>query len=657
MISRFRLEQKSYYERLVIAQRLTDMLEKFLDGRRAPIAIGAEQGGIKEWDDVVIVHSPDSYEHLQVKRQATDFCTKSPNMQEHLINAAKRLNARNKKTTVPPPNTHVLSKASALNTETENISVLDSVFQNLAKYARSDASCELPERQFQLALSGGHVKIKKNLSVNHLDELCKLCSQEGVELDQLAQREDGPTKNAYLWLTTWCGFENWEQIREALRHVKVVYLGNETTLEQRSIDSLGRHYTDPKHTLERLITYITAEASDTSRLTCHAIAMKLKDNLRSDVVTWTQYVLGDGNQLGSSYWAFTGTHDLRGPVAISSEGVAQHMWSTVHGNRNLRIYAQNAPSTGINLSLPSALLRMALHLQNGSQGLFLGEPTWRGSVGHEIGHTLGTAANDLNYLPWLENHESLPCAFDKEFKTISAVREEAAALSLAMDDIVWQQLVEGVSQKLNDVSDPPLTTAMEHIWLEWLVDFAKEPKNRREFLEQLLYPETEGKNADQALRLGPRTVELLVTAVETLLLVAVGVGCSGSKWAFFPGCGEVLVIALKFWSGPANFAPVVRELSDDPLLTVIGPSPASVVILSGVSTSPTDMSNTRMADDSEMTTSMAAERRPNLLVTRYRAFQHLQHGTLDTVQQHFTKQREDLSLARQLAIETNSKGH
>lgn len=68
MIRRFRLEQKSHYEKLVIAQRLSEMLESFLDGRRAPISIGAETGGIDEWDDVVIKHDERSLEHLQIKR-------------------------------------------------------------------------------------------------------------------------------------------------------------------------------------------------------------------------------------------------------------------------------------------------------------------------------------------------------------------------------------------------------------------------------------------------------------------------------------------------------------------------------------------------------------------------------------------------------------
>lgn len=633
MIRRFRLEQKSHYERLVIAQRLSDMLEKFLDGRRAPLAIGAEQGGIEEWDDVVILHSQESFEHLQIKRQATDFCTKNPDKKS----AVKTL------------------KDGSSGPEPAN-SVIDSAFASLAKHADLGTFNSLPDRQFQLTLLGAHLKIKDDLTVNHLDELCKLCRQDGLDLDDLANRKDGPTERTYLWLTTWCGFKDWGQIRDTLRRVTIVCVGNEAALEQRCAESLGRHFTDPKRALGRLITYITSDASDVSALGCHAVVRKLKDELRPDIETWAQYLLGDDVLPAGRSWSFTGTHDLGGVAPRSAQGVVEHMWSSQSGNRKLRIYAPYTPSIGANLTLPSAILRMALHLPNGSQSLMLGEPAWRSSVGHEVGHTLGYTESDLKNLPWLENTECLACAQDHEFNTQGEVRAEADALASAMDDLVWQRLVQGVSKKFNVITDPALAGAMETVWLEWLKGFTKNPESRRKFLEQLLYPETEGGNAKHALRLGPRTLDLLVNAVETLLLVAVGVGGTGTDWASFPHCGQVLSIALRYWSGPAGSAPEVRELSDDPLMTVIGPSPAPVVILSGVSKSPSELLNIGMADDAEAATSMAAERRPHLLVTRSGAFHHLRKGNLASVQEHFTKQWQDRLLARESAIETNVKG-
>jgi hypothetical protein len=635
MIRRFRLEQKSHYEKLIIAQRLSDMLDKFLDGRRAPLSIGAEKGGIEEWDDVVILHSADSLEHLQIKRQTTDFCNQNPDKTKQQVKATNGGSAPRESTA----------------------SVIDKAFISLAKHAALGTFDNPPNRKFQLTLVGAHLQIKKGLTVNHLEELCELCSKDGLDLDELASRKDGPTERTYLWLTTWCGFKDWEQIRDTLRRVTIACVGNDATLEQRAFESLGRHFSDPKRTLGRLITYITSETSDVSALDCRSVAQELKDELRSDIGTWTQYhLVGDEFQPAGKSWAFAGTHDLGGGAPGTAQGVVEHMWSTEPGNRKLRIYAPYTPPSGANLTLPSAILRMALHLPYGSQGLMLGESTWRGSAGHEVGHTLGCGESDLKNLPWLENQESLACALDHEFKTQVAVRKEAEALANAMDELVWQRLIEGVTEKLTRIADLDLADAMETVWLKWSADFSSNSESRRKFLEQLLYPETEGRNPKHALRLGPRTLELLVTAVETLLLVAVGVVGNGTNWTSFPDCGQVLSIALKYWSGPVGHAPEVRELSDDHLITVIGPSPAPIVILSGVSASPSELLNIGMADDAETATSMAAERQPHLLVTRSRVFQHLRRGTLASVQKHFTQQWQDRLRARQSAIETNAKG-
>ncbi|WP_219703972.1 ABC-three component system protein [Marinomonas lutimaris] len=634
MIRRFRLEQKSHYEKLVIAQRLSDMIDKFLSGRHAPLSIGAEKGGIEEWDDVVILHSSDLIEHLQVKRQTTDFCNKNPDKTKHKVKAPKEGAA---------------SKAPA-------DSVIDSAFSSLAKHARLGTFNSRPNRNFQLTLVGAHLKIKKNLTVDHLDALCKLCRLDGLDLVDLANRKDGPTERTYLWLKTWCGFNDWSEIRDTLRRVTIVCVGNDTALEQRSAESLSRYFTDPEKALKSLITYITSETSDVSALSCHAVVRALKHELRPDIDTWVQYMLSDEPLLTGKSWSLAGTYDLGSLTPRSGQGVVEHMWSSESRNRKLRIYAPYTSSFGANLTLPSAIMRMALHLPNGSQSLILGETAWRVSVGNEVGHTLGCAENDLSNLHWIENSEPLVCSLSHEFSTQSAARSEADALANAMDEFMWQMLAQGVYEKFALIKDPALANEMEMLWQTWMTGFVNNPESRRKFLEQLLYPETEGKNVEHAFRLGPRTVGLLVSAVEVLLLVAVGIGGSGADWNSFPNCGQVLSIALKYWSGPAGSVSEVRELSDDNLMAVIGASPAPVVILSGVSASPSALLDIGMADDVEAATSMAAERQPLLLVTRSGIFNYLRNGDLASVRQYFNKQWQDRQLARESAIEANTKG-
>ncbi len=634
MLKRFRLELKSHYEKLVIAHHIADMLDKFLMGRLAPLEIGAEQGGIEEWDDVVIMHALGQIEHLQIKRQATDFCTKNPDK-----NKQPQRKTKDSSSDSTPAN-----------------SVLDKAFASLASCALTGKFDNAPERSFKLTLISASSQIKSELTINHLDDLCNRCREDGLDLVKLANRGDGPTDRAYLWLTTWCGFTDWKHIRDVLRRVHIHCIGNDAAIKELTLVSLARYFRDPTRTLERLISYITAETSDVSALSCHAVLRAIRDELRPDIETWAQYQLSNGSSVASKSWSLSGTLDLKSENCNFAKAVVEHMWSNDPGNRKLRIYAPYSPPAGANLTLSTALVRMALHLPYGSQGLLLGESNWRNSVGHEVGHTFGCEEDDFSNLPWVENSERLACREDHEFDTLSASRKQAEDLAEAMDDVIWKRLLQSVTGKLASVNDPALADAMDTLWRRWVMEFTAAPETRRTFMHGLLYPKTENKNEKHALRLGLRTLNLLVNAVEILLLVAVGLSKGNSGWKSFQEDDSVMSIALKYWSGPASGFPEVRELSEDPLLTVIGSDPARIVVLPGITAPPSALLNTGMADDADTSTSMAAERQPHLLVTRSGMYKYLRRETLDTVRLHFSKQWQEHLLARESAIGNIMKG-
>ncbi|MCW4649627.1 hypothetical protein OOT07_19045 [Pseudomonas aeruginosa] len=631
------------------------MLDKFLGGRPAPIAIGAEQGGINEWDDVVIQHVDGHYEHLQIKRQSTPFCNKAVDKAEYLA-SYKHRKAKVTVTSLPVGGDPKAS-APAAPPEGTGDSELDSAFRHLATWYGSDDSKPSPERAFTLTLVGAHIGIKKDLTVNHLDEFCKLCRQDGLDLEAFAEREDGPTKRVYLWLTSWCGFKDWNHVQRAMRRVTVKCIGNDAALEERALESLGRHFSSPQQTLDLLVAYITENTSDVAAIRCHAVVRHLQAMLKPDVETWTQYLL---NQAPGNTWSVAGTHDVRSAAPISTDDAAsevvKHHWAISSQNRKLRLHAQYAAPTPNVVTLPSAILRLALHLQTGSHCLLLGESVWRSSASHEVGRTLGIGDRDLDDLPWIENTEALTCALSRDLPTQGATRLEAAALAAAMDELVWQRLQLGVSAHLASIVDTALMSAMEATWLAWVAELTADPEARQRLIEQMMYPATEGKDPRHALRIGPRTVALLETAIVVLLLVGVAIGGPGATWRSFPEHGDVLSIALRNWSGPAADTCGARALSDDDLISVIGPSPASVVILSGVDASPTSLLEHGMADDFEAATSMAAERQPQLLVTRFGVMRLLRKGTLASVQLHFEQHRRDWHMAREAAIKANGKG-
>jgi hypothetical protein len=650
MIRRFRLEQKGRYEKLVIAQRLSDMVDKYLDGRAAPLLIGAEQGGIGEWDDVVIFHADEHYEHFQIKRQTTSFSDKHIDKADYLKSYKPKAGSMAAANATPgaPPDSTIDSE-------------LDKAMKSLSAWNLNPQSKQQPTRVFSLILLGLEVNIKGKsnnfITANHLHEFCRLCKQDGLDLAALSNRADTPTQNVYKWLTTWCGFTDWDHVHQTMRALTIHAVGSEENLEERVCESLGRHFNDSHATLERLVGYISASTTDVNAISCHATVNHLKDARRPDAETWTQYLMKLSN--GSS-WMVAGTHNVSGtpslPVAHAAAEVVGHHWTLGGNNRSLRLHAHYCPPTPNTVALPSAILRLALHLKSGSHCLILGEPLWRQGAENELGRTLGISERDLDELPWIDNLEALSCAEGRELSTILATRDESSALHTAMNDLVWEQLQDRIMAKLNAVSDTPLLAALEPKWRSWAAELTADAAARESLFEQLMYPETEGLDGKHALRVGPRTADLLEAAILMLLLVCVAIGNDDGNWREIPEVGHVLSIALKNWSGASGDHGGARPLADD-LMAVLGPSPAPVVILAGVEGSPTSLLESGMADDFEASNSMAAERQPRLLVTRFGVLKYLRTGTLAELQAHFKRHWDAWRDAREGAIQAYGEGH
>lgn len=614
MIRRFRLERKGDYEKLVIACQLAEMLDSFIDGRPTPIEMGSEQGGIPQWDDFVIRYSDGVLEHMQIKNQSIDFC-----------------------------------KAAATKPATGGkLSVIDDAFSSLAEWTKPTNNNVLASRKFVLSLSGTGLYLKKDLRVSHLEELCSICQRDGVDVAALAgrTRTDGPTEQIFQWLTTWCNFIDWAHIRSALQRVTVKVNGVEADLKARAITALARHFANPQVTLAALQAYINAEAADVVSISCRPLLQHLYGMLRPEVATWTQYRQDNAGDP----WSISGTHGIQGNDLELPNSVVRGLWATGGAHRKLRVAADFTPLNA-NLSLSAAIVRLALHLQGAGQSLFVDEIAWRTSATHELGHTLGIGENDLDNLPWLENTERLSCASTRELTGVAGARDEAGSLFRAMDDEVWRQVVVRLSKRFEIIGDADLLKEMEAMWGDWRQKLEQDPLSRSEIFTSLLYPHSERRNGNHALRVGPRTVDLIVTAIETLLLTAVAVGGVGSTWKTFSNCGAVHALALKCWSGPAGGIAAVCDLSSEDLSDVVGPSPSPVVVLSGVDVPPSSLLKVGLADDAAVTTSMGAPRRPQLLITHTKISHYLRSGTLESVREYFGTQWRSQEQARQAAIE------
>jgi hypothetical protein len=660
MLRRFRLEQKGRYEKLVIAQRLSDMLDKFLDGRPTSLGIGAEQGGIAEWDDVVIYHSADHWEHLQIKRQTSEFSEKHVDKVVYIETLASRKAAKaEKKDKAEITSTTPDKEESTAPSDDEFDSELEKVLKSLATWQPSEIGVKPAKRTFSLTLPGLEIVIKGKgkeiIKITHLREVWDSCRKDGVNIVELSKRDDKPTQHVYTWLTTWCGFKDWNHVVEKMRMLEIHCIGDESTLEKAALESLDRHFSDSAMTLSVLEAYIADNTTDTNAVSCYTAAKHLQKMLRPSMQTWTQYFV---SPIPGNGWAVAGTHDICSiptvPPCNPAAQIVSHHWAQNIPNRRLRLHAEyvrpnKAPT------LPSAILRLALHLKQGSESLLLGEPAWRQGAHNELRSTFGDTERDLDDLHWFDNSDALSCAMKRELSPPADTKIESDDLYKAMNDVVWQQLQVCVSNKLSGIYDHALSVAMAQNWQIWQAELNQDPDARLLLFEQMMYPQTEGINAKHALRIGPRTVELMEAAIIMLLLTCVGL--DGAHWSSIAPIGDVLNIALRHWSGEPTDNDGPRLLGEDNLRKLLGQSPPPLVILSGVEQSPTQLLEDGIAEDLEAGLSMAAERQPHLLVTRFQVYRHLRTGTLAKLQAHFQNRRDAWLRARQEAIEACGKGY
>jgi len=639
------------------------MLDKFLAGRSAPLRIGAEQGGIAEWDDVVIHHSDDHWEHLQIKRQTSAFSEKHVDKADYLASYKPRKTAKATKTAEKEkaetaPDTPIEEELKTPSDE-EFDSELEKVLKSLATWQPPEIGVKPSKRTFSLTLPGPEVLIKGKskdiIKITHLREVWDLCRKDGVDIAELSKRDDKPTQNVYTWLTTWCDFKDWAHVVEKMRMLEIHCIGDESTLEARALESLDRHFSDPVMTLSVLLDYISDSTTDTNVVSCYTAAKHLQKLLRPGFQTWTQYQV---NPIPGQGWTVAGTHDIGStstvPPRSPASQIVSHHWAETMPNRKLRLHAEYVRPTKT-LTLPSAILRLALHLKKGSESMLLGEPAWRQGAHNELRSTLGDTERDLDDLQWFDNSEALSCAMGRELSSPVGTKDESDALHCAMNDLVWQQLQVCVNKKLNDIDDYDLSVAMAEKWQIWRAELDKYPDARLLLFEQMMYPQTEGINAKHALRIGPRTIELMETATIMLLLACVGLG--GAHWRSIEPIGDVLSIALRHWSGEPTDNDGPRLLGEDNLRKLLGQSPPPVVILSGVEGSATELLEAGMAEDLEAGHSMAAERQPRLLVTRFQVYKQLRTGTLVKLQAHFQNHWNAWLQAREAAIEACGKGH
>lgn len=608
MLKKLHLDRTLTYERAIATVYMAKMVVGYLEGTAHSRCLGCEQGDIPNWDDLVLVNHDGVFEHVQVKRQETDF--------DGAYSTTRGM----------------ISKGPRIGNP-QDLSELDKAMVSLATWFRPDSIGNVNSgHRFTLGIPHGNVLVKKGLEIRHFQALCGTCQNPTITvagLESLAVG-DPTTGRLYEWLTSWCEFAGWSHILSTLQALTILTWGTEPDLNAVAEDKLATHFHLPSTVRAAISHFIDDNATFAGATTPRTLLILngIKDSLKPSRTTWTQY---RRNGTGMT-WAIAGTHGNTDTGIELPSSVVSALWSESGLQRTLRVAA---PWLGVSLPLlPNSLARLALHLPPPAQALFDGVDAWRIGVSSSIGGTVGSDHRDLVRLPWVNETRHLNPSDIRPVSSTAEQREEAERLSLAMDLKTWEMVSLSVRSKIENIPDPGLQAGVELSWAQCLADLTADSQKRSQFLKKMLHAAAEGENIIAQLRIGPLTVELLAEGLILHLIVAVALGGTSTTWDSLDHGRTMRTLALNHWAGPAGRRTQPCPIDEDGI-SLLGKENADVVILSGCQGPPGEIEEESLAADASLCDNFAMPRSPKLLVTNCLTLRRMiRSGTLPIIRQY-----------------------
>ncbi len=615
MLPKLRLDQAAEYEQTIAAYEISKMICAFVEGRKHIFCIGAEQGNIVGWDDFVIQNCQSEFTYLQIKRQQTDF---SPDG-DCIRNANQRLTP------------------------------LDNSISSLGSWiATYDSTVNPNIYNFRLCLPHDGPEIKRSLELRNLRDFMTLHINSTTTIQGLENLQnvanDGNAKKIYNWLTTWCGFTDWEHIRKALQKLKIIDYRTEPDIDSESIDELSRVFSEPAKVLLLLKSYTQENSAYTGNISPRQLLFLLKDYLLDSQRTWTQI-----ENIGTS-WQFSGILDLESNEEIErpSKTIPQ-LWSNEKG-RELNI---NISPVSFSLGpIHESIFQLAIHLDGNVSGLCMNWDGWKICIENKLGGTLGFQENDFEGLRISNNGTPFKMSGGKMISTNSDLDVFAQEMTVQMIKTTW----ELVSQKLNwrisrmvTVQSAELRDAMEARWVNWKAALDRDESALTKLFKKIVHPNAEGEDILGNLRIGPKTKLLIADALFTCLLVSVALDVNNSGLMQTEDGLSIGAIGLSWWSGPAGKLRRVQRIDEEESVKfLIGKESYDILVLSQSELSESEVYKLPLSESVNIDNSIAGGRTPKLLVTCNRLFNSIvNRGSINELgeylQQKLNSQKESLT--------------
>jgi len=604
MLNKLRLDQTKDYEVAIAVNKVSTMLVAFINGQSHCLSIGSEQGGVQKWDDFVIEHQNDKYEHLQVKRQNTDFSNDNADRDRY----------------IQGPRAGIY----------RDLSPFDDSMKSLADYFGTARVNTNPTKFFSFYGPSFNINIKAGLPLRDLQTFCvsHLTSSTTAGGLQALEQESIQMEKLFKWLRTWCGFTDHAHILRAMKYFTITQSGDEGELNTLSKQQLALCFSEPDDVLRKVVGYINENTSFTSSITPRPLLSHLTTHLLPSVNLWTQF------RNAGTDWEVSGTHDREVDAIERATAVVPALWEPV-GARILKYHAQDY---GVGV-LPQAITRLILHFQQTAVAHINNLSSWRVYVKGLIGSTLGIGERDCETLSAVDDSTCHAPANSRSLRLLDEHEGEAQSLSSEMHSSTWTMVRNFVDQKIASMSSSGLRTAVEARWSLWKSALNDDADKQKALFKSMLHPQAEGEDIIAELRIGPKTAFIISNGIYLLLVVVVGLSDTDNGWTTVDGQLTIDVKALSHWSGPAGRPRRPRRLIDNGIDHLIGKEPSKILILSSVETPSAYILNNSLADGHDSFNSLASPRKPSLLVTNsYQISQLIEKGNIQEIRDYLNSE-------------------
>ena len=602
MYRKLNLKAADDYELALIVYEASKMLVELLSGDSGAMELGMEQGDVPQWDDIVINQNYLPVSHIQVKRQTEDFCA-------HPVTRDTITQGKN------------FGKARDLSTLDESIAAMGVwVKDNVQKGITSTKS-------FTLQVANSQVAIKNGFKLTELKRLCEDHIKPASTYEKFAEfaANDNLAIKAVTWLSTWCGFTDTDHILDALKLLKIESLGTELEVTSKTKSVLDHYFADTTLAVTLIKGYIASNKSATSTVTGRNLLRETRHLLRSNYRNWTQYHF-EGSECDIS-----GTHDTSNSTLENAEEVVRQLWDLdSEGKIDLQ-------TTGdLTCQLHQSLIRLAIHLVNGTV-YFNNKDLWVQHVKTSTGGTLGNQEDEIRFLNF-RNTQKVDCPSEtRKLKGVLELEKEANDLSEQMNSVTWVDIKKSVSRRVHLLTSGDLRDAVDARWQKLKLVLDGDAHVRDDLFISMLNPAAEGGRIFPEFRVGPRTVELIEKGLFTLLIVVAALDPEGNELQSLPEGLKLAVKANRFWAGPARDNGQTRAMTSsrgrDILLAA---EEASVLILSEVTSSPTDYLYKSLGSSVLNDQSLAARREPKVVTYGTHFSDCLESGDLSKLREYLT---------------------